>query len=182
MDDKMTTNPFIGRTTDEQRQAAMDIATSILDEARISTHGYIPQARDTFIQETEVIFEVPGQTDDGIGTEAYRVFIDAYGNFLGLVLADGSNSDPRRSWNLPTELKKYKSEALTSESMAACATRYLEFHGVETADLTATVLDAPRMVCVWYKVDGPGVTMGGGGPELYITDDGTLIRMFTETQ
>lgn len=118
--------------------------------------------------EIEVVFHDPSAPDRG----NYRVFLTQFGEFLGLVAPDGS---------CPKYAEPKAVERVRGESATEAASRYLAAHQIDGEGLVADQLDETSLTLVWYELDTDEEVMGGGGPEVFITEPGTVIRVW-ETQ
>jgi len=159
-----------------EHQEAIEIAEQYLSQEELSTEGYVAQVVTSAIRETEVVFSMRPPCDHEDCVKEHRVFLDAYGDFLGLLFADGTTSAPLRRSPRPAELTKSSDD----ESSIASATRYLKAHDVDTEKLDPKVLETARLVHVWYEIE-TDEDVFGGGPEVYMTDLGTIIRAYSPT-
>jgi len=144
-------------------QTAVEVANAHLVSAGLAIDGMTPVVENPASHEVEVAFTSTTEDDLVEVAPPHRVFMSQEGEFLGLVLADGSQP----ACTSASDLVRVKGE----EPIEA-APRYLQAHGVDTLNLVGRVVDPTQLVCVWYK-EGE---MFGGGFEVYMTECGTVVR------
>lgn len=145
-------------------KTAIEIADAYIESSGFSTEGLKANVENPSKREFEVTF-VEGMPDES--QRKHRVFIGPYGDFLGLLLPDGTTAQ-----RLPESeiARDFDEDTITS------ASRFLEAYGVTTSGLEACLVNPPRLITVWYELDTEDVVMGGSF-SVFLAESGTVIHL-----
>lgn len=145
-------------------KTAVEIANTYVASAGFSTEGLRANVENPSNREVEIAFSLDAP-EQSLGE--HTVFIGPYGDFLGLLLPDGTKAPRPQESEISTD---YNEDPIDS------AIRFLQAHGIDTKSLRPRLVEPTRLVTVWYDRDTEELVMGGWFT-VFLTETGMVLHL-----